>query len=96
MLSVINHSPILKSLINLAAVAALGLAIGLSVSFGATDISFATVWQAVTQFNPALTTHQIIQELRLPRAFAAALVGAFLAVAGALMQGMTRDRKSVV
>ncbi|WP_100013194.1 FecCD family ABC transporter permease [Lentibacillus sediminis] len=91
MLSVINHSPILKSLINLVAIAALGLAIALSVSFGATDISFATVWQAVTQFNPELTTHQIIQELRLPRAFAAALVGAFLAVAGALMQGMTRN-----
>lgn len=62
-----------------------------SISFGAANIDFKTVWTAVFQFDPELTSHQIIQELRLPRALAAALVGAFLAVSGAIMQGMTRN-----
>lgn len=42
-------------------------------------------------FNPKLTQHQIIQELRLPRALAGALVGVGFAVSGAIMQGMTRN-----
>ncbi|GFN30837.1 FecCD family ABC transporter permease [Paenibacillus xylaniclasticus] len=63
----------------------------LSASFGAADIKLVTVWTAVFQYNPELTTHQIIQELRLPRVVASALVGAAFAVAGALMQGMTRN-----
>ncbi|UJL45132.1 iron ABC transporter permease [Virgibacillus sp. NKC19-16] len=91
MLSTINHSSLLKTIINIAAIFALLLSIGLSVSYGATDIELITVWQAIFHFNPDLTTHQVIQELRLPRAFSALLVGAFLAVSGAIMQGMTRN-----
>jgi iron complex transport system permease protein len=63
----------------------------LSITFGAANINVKTVWTGVFQFDPELTSHQIIQELRLPRALAAALVGAFLAVSGAIMQGMTRN-----
>ncbi|MCR6106078.1 iron ABC transporter permease [Salipaludibacillus agaradhaerens] len=63
----------------------------LSITFGAANINMKTVWTGVFQFDPELTSHQIIQELRLPRALAAALVGAFLAVSGAIMQGMTRN-----
>lgn len=37
----------------------------LSVSFGAVDIAFITVWEAVFHFNSDLTQHQIIKELRL-------------------------------
>ena len=33
---------------------------------------------------------KIIRDVRIPRAVAAALVGGFLAVAGAIMQGITR------
>lgn len=62
-----------------------------SISLGAADIDAATVWEAVFNHDPELTSHQIIYELRLPRAIAGALVGAGLAVAGALMQGMTRN-----
>ncbi|WP_416151941.1 FecCD family ABC transporter permease [Salipaludibacillus sp. HK11] len=62
-----------------------------SITFGAADINFKTVWTGVFQFDPDLTAHQIIQELRMPRVIAAALVGAFLAVSGAIMQGMTRN-----
>lgn len=63
----------------------------LSISFGAADISLGTIWTAVTQYSPGLTTHQVIHDIRLPRVLGAALVGASFAVAGAIMQGMTRN-----
>ncbi|MEK0312784.1 FecCD family ABC transporter permease [Cohnella sp. 56] len=83
--------PQLATLILTAGTALLVLSIGLSVSFGAADIRFATVWQAIFNFNPGLTEHQIIWDLRLPRILGAAMVGACFAVAGAIMQGMTRN-----
>ncbi|WP_163971524.1 FecCD family ABC transporter permease [Oceanobacillus halotolerans] len=91
MLSQINHSPILKILINLIALSFLFISIAGSIAVGAVDIDITTVWQALVSFDPSINAHQIIQELRLPRAIAAALVGAFLAVSGAIMQGMTRN-----
>ncbi|WP_412677765.1 FecCD family ABC transporter permease [Bacillus swezeyi] len=63
----------------------------LSIALGAADIKLGTVWDALFHFNEKMTTHQIIQELRLPRTVSAALVGACLAVSGAIMQGMTRN-----
>jgi iron complex transport system permease protein len=69
----------------------LGLALMSSIAFGAADIAPIDVWQALVAFNPASTEHLIIQTLRVPRAAVAALVGASLAVAGALMQGLTRN-----
>ncbi|GLC87943.1 FecCD family ABC transporter permease [Lysinibacillus piscis] len=66
-------------------------AIGLSISFGAANISLGTVWTAVFHFSSDLTEHQIIREIRLPRVLGAALVGACFAVAGSIMQGMTRN-----
>lgn len=63
----------------------------LSVSLGAADIDLKTVWEAVLHFNPNVEQHQIIWELRLPRIVGAAMVGSCFAVAGALMQGMTRN-----
>jgi iron complex transport system permease protein len=62
-----------------------------SVSVGAADIDLATVWNAVFSYDPVRTTHQIIQEVRLPRVVIGAMVGAAFAVAGAIMQGMTRN-----
>lgn len=69
----------------------LGLALLSSIAFGAADIAPTDVWQALIAFNPASTEHLIIRTLRVPRAAVAALVGAALAVAGALMQGLTRN-----
>ncbi|MDA1583698.1 iron ABC transporter permease [Bacillus cereus group sp. TH230-1LC] len=63
----------------------------LAVAFGAKDIHLQTVWTAVFDYNPKLTQHQIIYELRLPRVIGAAIVGAAFAVAGAVMQGVTRN-----
>jgi iron complex transport system permease protein len=71
--------------------AALALGVVWSVSVGAAAIDFRTVWTAVFAYNPELTAHQIIQEVRLPRVVIGAMVGACFAVAGAIMQGMTRN-----
>jgi iron complex transport system permease protein len=46
---------------------------------------------AIFNYNPILTEQQIIHELRLPRVIGAAIVGAAFAVAGCLMQGVTRN-----
>jgi len=67
------------------------LAIIVSISYGAKDISPFTIWKALTQFNGNSVDHNIITTARLPRVIAALLVGAFLAVSGAVMQGMTRN-----
>ncbi|WP_166703231.1 FecCD family ABC transporter permease [Bacillus albus] len=63
----------------------------LAIAFGAKDIHLQTVWTAVFDYNPKLTQHQIIYELRFPRVIGAAVVGAAFAVAGAVMQGVTRN-----
>ncbi|EFM10117.1 transport system permease protein [Paenibacillus curdlanolyticus YK9] len=83
--------PLAATLVLIGGAAALLFSIALAISYGAADIKFTTVWAAVFHFNPNLTSHQVIQEIRLPRVLASALVGASFAVAGALMQGMTRN-----
>lgn len=62
----------------------------LALVFGAADISAVQVWRALTASGGG-DDILIIQEIRLPRAVAAVVVGAALAVAGAIMQGMTRN-----
>ncbi|WP_322906430.1 iron ABC transporter permease [Paenibacillus campi] len=69
----------------------LALGLAFSIAKGSRAIPLDVVWQALVHFNPNNQDHQIIWELRLPRALAGALVGASFAVAGALMQGMTRN-----
>jgi iron complex transport system permease protein len=63
----------------------------LSVSYGAADISYSTIVRAVFAFYGLDNDHLILREFRIPRALAAALVGAALGAAGALMQGITRN-----
>lgn len=87
----LRSRPLVASFIIFGGLAALLLGLAASVSVGAADIKLSTVWEAVFHFNPKLTQHQIIQELRLPRALAGALVGVGFAVSGAIMQGMTRN-----
>ncbi len=69
----------------------LGFAIFIAVSTGAKEISLPVVWEAVWHFDETHIEHQILQSIRFPRVLAAALVGAAFAVAGALMQGVTRN-----
>lgn len=78
----------------------LGLLLGLalvatafaaSVMLGTTEIPAPTFAQALLHYDPSRVAHIIIRTERLPRAVIAALVGASLAIAGALMQTMTRN-----
>jgi iron complex transport system permease protein len=62
----------------------------LSMVLGAADISIKEVWLALTTKSTA-DQILIIREIRLPREIAAILVGAALAVSGAIMQGMTKN-----
>jgi iron complex transport system permease protein len=60
------------------------------VSLGSERLSLAEVWDGLT--NPAHSSERVIVwDLRLPRVILAVLVGANLAVAGALLQGVTRN-----
>lgn len=62
-----------------------------SISVGAAKIDIPTVWSALSTYNPDNAQHVIIMDLRLPRTITAILVGAAFAVAGAIMQGVTRN-----
>lgn len=65
--------------------------VAVSIMFGTKDIPLQTVWDAIAHFDKANADHQIIRANRIPRALAIVCVGAFLAVAGAVMQGITRN-----
>lgn len=66
-------------------------ALVVSLIYGSVNLNISTVWQAVFEFNSQRTEHQIIQEIRLPRALTAVLVGAYFALSGAIMQAITRN-----
>ena len=68
---------------------AFGLLVSLAV--GSKSIPLGTVIEAFTSYDSAVTDHLIVRDLRLPRTILAVLVGAALGVAGALMQGVTRN-----
>lgn len=63
----------------------------ISIIYGTKDISLHTIWQSIVNFDKSDPDHQIIRSNRIPRAIAVLCVGAFLAVAGAIMQGITRN-----
>ena len=62
----------------------------ISISLGAKNIDLSTIVNSIFHDNNDINT-KIIRDVRMPRAIAAALVGGFLAVAGAIMQGITRN-----
>lgn len=68
----------------------LGLSLIASITWGAANIAFGDIYQSLTAFD-GTTNHLIIRTVRLPRSLIAILVGASLAVAGAIMQGLTRN-----
>src|SRR5699024_8124953 len=70
---------------------AIVLSMAIGISYGATDIDLATIWEAAFHFNSDLAKHQVIQELRLPCVLAAALVGACMPVVGTFLQVMPRN-----
>lgn len=73
----------------------------LSVSLGSAQISFVNVWRVILSHVPIIdgwierdwpdSTETIVLDLRMPRILLAAVVGAALALAGALYQGVLRN-----
>lgn len=63
----------------------------LHIAVGAKPLPISTVIDALIRFNPDTYDHVIVQNLRLPRTMLAVIVGASLSLAGALMQGVTRN-----
>ncbi len=63
----------------------------LSLAVGARVTPLSAVWDAIFHYDQANTDHLVIRELRLPRTILGVLVGAALGMAGAVMQGVTRN-----
>ncbi|MBB6633064.1 FecCD family ABC transporter permease [Cohnella thailandensis] len=78
----------LKAVLSVAALAVVFL---LAMLLGAKDVSMRELWLVL--FNQGGDNDKVamLREIRYPREVAAVLVGAALAVAGAIMQGLTRN-----
>jgi iron complex transport system permease protein len=63
----------------------------LSLTTGARPIPPENVWAALTAYDANSTEHRIIWDLRLPRTIVGVLAGAALGLAGAVLQGATRN-----
>ncbi|RWZ60563.1 iron ABC transporter permease [Halobacillus fulvus] len=80
-------TPLYKWILGLLVLAASFL---ISMTFGAADTTFRDSVAAIAGDTMSDTT-LMLREIRLPREVGAALVGSALAVAGAIMQGLTRN-----
>jgi iron complex transport system permease protein len=69
----------------------LALAVALSLAVGSRPVGLGTVWGALTGQDVPAADHAAVVGLRLPRTVLGVLVGSALAVAGALMQALTRN-----
>lgn len=74
----------------LAAVAVLFVAVLLSLSLGSGDIPLGRTWSLLLNPDDSVDA-ATLRELRLPRTVVAAVVGLALALAGAVMQSLTRN-----
>ena len=71
--------------------AALAGAALLSLAVGAREVPFGTVLHALVNPDPDSTEHLIITQSRLPRTIVGLLAGAAFGLAGAVIQGVTRN-----
>ncbi|WP_412097997.1 FecCD family ABC transporter permease [Halobacillus litoralis] len=62
-----------------------------SLAFGKAAVSFTDVWNALFAYDPESTEHIIVRTSRLTRTLVAITIGASLAIAGTLMQALTRN-----
>lgn len=63
----------------------------LFIYFGAEKIRFADLWNGFFNFDKSNFNQVIVRNIRLPRLIADIIVGVSLAVAGAVMQGNTKN-----
>lgn len=62
-----------------------------SLALGSRAIDLASVWQALVDHQAGVHAQDIVIDQRLPRTLLGVLVGACLAAAGTVMQGITRN-----
>jgi iron complex transport system permease protein len=82
--------PVDRRLLIPAAAIALVAAVFIGVAVGPVYIDLSTVWRSLLGQGEG-TTNLIVRDIRLPRVLVGAMVGANLAVAGAILQGVTRN-----
>jgi iron complex transport system permease protein len=82
--------PVRRTVALLILVAVLVLAFAASLAFGSRWLGPGALWHALTAPNGS-EADVIVRNLRFPRTVVAALIGICLGVAGALMQGHTRN-----
>jgi iron complex transport system permease protein len=63
----------------------------LGLVVGHSSISFTLAWEFITQYNPDNSEHLIIATSRLTRGIIAIVIGIVLAIAGVLVQTLTRN-----
>ncbi len=68
-----------------------GLAFVASLWLGSASLPASSVWAALSAYDPGDPQQAMVRGLRLPRALAGVLCGAALAVAGVIMQKLTRN-----
>lgn len=69
----------------------LAVTICICLFIGSKDISLANVWAGVTGSDAGNADHTIFFKIRLPRCILAAVVGASLALSGAVLQALLRN-----
>ncbi|MDT0305423.1 iron ABC transporter permease [Streptomyces sp. DSM 44917] len=74
----------------LAAVVTVGLAMLLSLAVGSRSLAPDVVWRALFEGGSGPDV-EVVREMRLPRTALGLMVGAALGMAGAVMQGLTRN-----
>lgn len=79
------------ALVMIGSLLVLGGAMLLSIMTGAANLSIQTVTDSFLSFEKGNSSHLLVRDMRVPRAISGALIGAALAVAGAMMQGMTKN-----
>ncbi len=67
------------------------LVVLLSIGVGAKPIPLDTVWEGLWSYDAADSDHLIVRSLRIPRTIVGVAVGMALGLAGAVMQGVTRN-----
>ena len=58
---------------------------------GKAHVDIPTIFDAISIITLKIKNHNIISEIRIPRDLGAILVGMALAVAGAVIQGVTKN-----
>lgn len=72
-------------------VALVVLAAVLSIAVGAKSMPWSHAYDALFHYDASMPDQVIVHDLRLPRTLIALLVGGALALAGSVMQGLTRN-----